>query len=486
MDAAQEKEQEINVVMVPWLAQGHINPFINLCKTLASHGAVRLSFVSTPVNISRTRARFHGDQPIELLELALPLVDGLPLGAECTSDIKPEMSHLLHAAFGRLEKPFENLLRRLSPDFVIHDLPAHWAGAVAAKLGIPSLVFDVYSPVASSYVLSQARSHGSGSGTTKTPEDLTRPPPDYPSAAISWRLFEARQVLRLFVPGHGGAKVTDFMWAAYQRSSGILIKSCFEEEEKYLQYLRDGTGKPVISAGPLMLPLPGVPVQDKPDPVSDSGGYIIRWLDKQQPCSVVFASFGSESFLTGEQIKELASALEDSGLPFLWSLRVCDGTSSLSSLLPEGFEARTRDRGLVVGGWVPQVRIVSHLSVGCYVTHGGWSSVMEAWFYSGLPLVLIPLLHDQGLNCRQVAQELMAGLEVDRASENGSFRKEDVTMAVMTVMAEENTGAKIRLKVKQLRDQIIVNTGRQQMITQSLVKHMRKVLVDRKDGISSP
>ncbi|GLJ32475.1 hypothetical protein SUGI_0653360 [Cryptomeria japonica] len=196
---------------------------------------------------------------------------------------------------------------------------------------------------------------------------------NYPLPVISWRLFEARLGLSNFIA------FANRVWACCQQSCGIVIKSCFEEEDKYLQYLTHITGKPVIIAGPLMLPEAGAPRENT------SGDYLVEWLDKQRPSSVVFVSLGRESFLSAEQTTELALALEDIGLPFLWFLRSPEGTSSALSLLPEGFEGRTRDRGLVVGGWVPQVSIVSHRSVGGYVTHGGWSSVIEAWLYSGLP-----------------------------------------------------------------------------------------------------
>ncbi|XP_059078180.1 UDP-glucosyltransferase 29-like [Cryptomeria japonica] len=125
-----------------------------------------------------------------------------------------------------------------------------------------------------------------------------------------------------------------------------------------------------------------------------SDDYLVQWLDKQRPSSVVFLSFESELFLSAEQISELALALEDIALPFLWSLRSSDGTSSTLLLLLEGFEGRTRDRGLVVGGWVPQ-----------------------------------------GVNCRQVALELNAGIEVDR-NEEGCFSREEVCKAVWMVMGK--------------------------------------------------
>ncbi|GLJ32473.1 hypothetical protein SUGI_0653330 [Cryptomeria japonica] len=404
-----------------------------------------------------TRARLQ-DEPIHLLELQLPSVDGLPPGVECTVDIKPESAHLLHSASNQLDKPFESLLRRLSPNLLVYDFIAPWAATVASQVKIPSFAFSVYSPAAFAYLLDHCKR--AGSIRDLKAEDLMPPPSGYPQPIISWRLLEARLVLSNFIA------LADRVWACCQRSCGIVIKSCFEEEDKYLQYLNHLTGKPVISIGPLMMPEASAAREDT------SGDYQVQWLDKQRPSSVLFVSFGIESFLSAEQISELALALEDIGLPFLWSLRSSDGTSSALSLLPEGFEVRTRDRGLVVGGWVPQVSIVSHRSVGSYVIQGGWSSVMESWLYSGLPLVLIPLRHDQGVNCRQIALELNAGIEVER-NEEGCFGREEVCKAVWMVMGNEEKGAGIRLRVMELRGVIALNRERQQAYMEELVSHMK-------------
>ncbi|GLJ32480.1 hypothetical protein SUGI_0653410 [Cryptomeria japonica] len=338
------------------------------------------------------------------------------------------------------------------------------AATVASHLDIPSFAFSVYSPASFAYFVGHCKA--AESSRDMKAEDLTQSPTDYPLPIISWRRFEARLVLSNFIA------FADRVWACCQQSCGIVIKSCFEEEDKYLQHLNHLTGKPVISIGPLMILEDAAPREDT------SGNYLIEWLDKQRPSSVLFVAFGSESFLSAEQIRELAVALEDIGLPFLWSLRSSDVTSSALSLLPEGFEGRTRDRGLVVGGWVPQVSIISHPSVGSYVTQGGWSSVMEAWLYSGLPLVLIPLRHDQGLNCRQIALELNAGIEVER-NEEGCFSREDVCKAVLMVMGKGEKGEQIRSRVRELRGVIALNRERQQAYMRELVNHMKEFLISR-------
>ncbi|KAI8564906.1 hypothetical protein RHMOL_Rhmol03G0219200 [Rhododendron molle] len=99
-----------------------------------------------------------------------------------------------------------------------------------------------------------------------------------------------------------------------------------------------------------------------------------------------------------EQLMEMAIGLEKSGHRFLWVVRSppADGeTKSFSAepdldvLLPNGFLDRTRGRGLVVKKWAPQVAVLSHDSVGGFVTHCGWNSILEA-LSAGVPMVAWP------------------------------------------------------------------------------------------------
>ncbi|GLJ32479.1 hypothetical protein SUGI_0653400 [Cryptomeria japonica] len=208
------EEKQLQVVMLPWLAQGHINPFINLSKALASRGEEEVWIVSTPVNISRIRSRLQ-EEPIHLLELPLPSVDGLAPGVECTADIKPESAHLLHSAFDQLDKPFESLLRRLSPNLLVYDVIAPWAATVASQVKIPSFAFSVYSPAAFAYILGHCKR--AGNSRDLKAEDLMPPPSGYPEPIISWRLLEARLMLSNFV------SFANRVWACCQRSCGIVI-----------------------------------------------------------------------------------------------------------------------------------------------------------------------------------------------------------------------------------------------------------------------
>lgn len=90
---------------------------------------------------------------------------------------------------------------------------------------------------------------------------------------------------------------------------------------------------------------------------------------------------------------------ELTGLPFLVALKPPLGTNSIAEALPEGFEERIQGRGVVYGGWVQQVQILSHPAVGCFVNHCGFGSMWES-LMSDCQIVLVPHLGDQILNSR--------------------------------------------------------------------------------------
>jgi UDP-glucoronosyl and UDP-glucosyl transferase len=124
---------------------------------------------------------------------------------------------------------------------------------------------------------------------------------------------------------------------------------------------------------------------------------VIDWLNKHPPKSVLYIALGSEAAVSAEQLHEMAFGLEKSAVPFLWALRKATGMNDAATdMLPAGFQERTRGLGHVALSWVPQMRILAHASIGCFLTHCGPSSVIESLQF-GHPLIMLPLIIDQGL-----------------------------------------------------------------------------------------
>ncbi|CAL5398351.1 unnamed protein product [Camellia sinensis] len=88
------------------------------------------------------------------------------------------------------------------------------------------------------------------------------------------------------------------------------------------------------------------------------------------------------------EVTELAFGLELSSAPFFWALRKPPGSNKSESVeLLDGFEEQTRSRGVVWKSWAPQLKILSHESVRGFLTHCGWSSVIEGLQF-GKPLAV--------------------------------------------------------------------------------------------------
>ncbi|KAK1308220.1 putative UDP-rhamnose:rhamnosyltransferase 1 [Acorus calamus] len=209
----------------------------------------------------------------------------------------------------------------------------------------------------------------------------------------------------------------------------VVVRSCDELERDYLKLLEtDMYRKPVVPLGLL----PPVVSDDRVDSTWD---YLFEWLERQKSWSVVYAAFGSEAKLSVEQVRRIAVGLESSELPFIWAFRRPQSVPEGVHVLPEGFADRVGSRGIVCQGWAPQVNVLAHESVGGFLAHVGWNSIVEGLQY-GRVLALLPLMFDQGLNARLISAR-RAGVEMPRNEEDGSFMAEDIAATLRLVMVEE-------------------------------------------------
>jgi len=224
-----------------------------------------------------------------------------------------------------------------------------------------------------------------------------------------------------------------------------LCKTFREIEGKYIDYLSAITNKKIIPVGPLVRD----PIKEEDD--DDQHKHIIEWLDKKEANSVVFVSFGSEYFLSNEEMEEIANGLELSKVNFIWVVRFPVGEKIvLKEALPEDFVERVGERGMVVEGWAPQVKILGHRSTTGFVSHCGWSSILEGMKF-GVPIIAMPMHLDQPINARLVV-EVGVGVEVVR-DKNGKLAREKVAAVIKEVVVEKS-GEVIRAKARDLSEKI--------------------------------
>jgi UDP:flavonoid glycosyltransferase YjiC (YdhE family) len=128
--------------------------------------------------------------------------------------------------------------------------------------------------------------------------------------------------------------------------------------------------------------------------------------------------------------------------------------------------------GVVRVGWVPQVRVLAHGAVGAFLTHAGWSSLMESFLF-GHPLVMLPLFAHQSLTASAMADRAV-GLEVPRDEEDGSFGRDDVASTVRRVMAEDGEWKAFACNAKELQE-ILWDRAKQEKYVDELVEHLLRL-----------
>ncbi|XP_057774281.1 chalcone 4'-O-glucosyltransferase [Salvia miltiorrhiza] len=241
-----------------------------------------------------------------------------------------------------------------------------------------------------------------------------------------------------------------------QKSAGIIINTFYALEPRALEALTNNLCTPNSRIPPVytMGPFIDVDSAKKNDAVE-----CMRWLDSQPSKSVVFLCFGRRGVFSAEQLREMAAGLENSGCRFLWAVRNPGAEEAdLEALLPEGFLERTRERGVVLKSWAPQTEVLSHDSVGVFVTHCGQSSLLEAvWF--GVPMISWPLYAEQKMNRIFMVEEMKVALPVE-AAEDGFVTAAELEKRLRELM-ESRRGKEIKRHVAELKVAAAAATARE-------------------------
>ncbi|KAK6127387.1 hypothetical protein DH2020_038869 [Rehmannia glutinosa] len=215
-----------------------------------------------------------------------------------------------------------------------------------------------------------------------------------------------------------------YIGAATHRGSrkffcGDIYNSSRIIEDVYLNLLSTGSEKK-WAVGPFN------PVVINPDDQSGLSRHkCLDWLDKQGLNSVIYISFGTTSSFSDEQIKEIAIGLEKSNQKFIWVLREADKGDIFTGEirkpeLPDGFEERVKERGLIRSAWAS----------------------MATW----------PMHSDQPTNAVLVTKVLRIGVEVrDWACREGVVPSGVVENSVKKLMAS-GEGDEMRKRAKELGD----------------------------------
>ncbi|TYG49988.1 hypothetical protein ES288_D10G139300v1 [Gossypium darwinii] len=415
----EKKHEETDVLVFPFPIQGHINPMLQFSKRLASKG-LRVTLISTSKTMqpSASSINFHSidfhegdaaanvDEYLELYESVVPK---------------------------RLAQFIEEyqICSQHGAKVLVYDSGMPWALDVAKQFGLQGASFFTQC-----WAVNAIFNHLK-EGSLRVPlEDENKGNvvvslPSMPELGMS--------DLPSFVSDKSGSypclsKLVRSQFSNFQEADWVFCNTYDKLEHEIIKWMRSKW--PIKTVGPT---IPSMYLDKRLEDDNDYGLHLFKpdtdlclnWLNSKEASSVVYVSFGSIADLTEEQMVELAMGLKLTNKNFLWVVRETE-----QNKLPSNFMEETAEKGLVVS-WSPQLDVLAHRAVGCFMTHCGWNSTLEA-LSLGVPMIAMPQWTDQPTNAKFVADVWEVGIRVKK-DEKGIMRKEEIERCVREIMEGEKS-----------------------------------------------
>ncbi|PRQ55677.1 putative 7-deoxyloganetin glucosyltransferase [Rosa chinensis] len=460
MGSTQLGAKELHAVCLPFPAQGHVNPMMQLAKLLYSRG-FQITFVNTEFNHRRLIRSRGSDSVKGLPDFQFATIpDGLPPSdKDATQDVPTLCDSIRKTCLG----PFKELVtKRNSSSEVPHitcivsDGIMGFGREVAKEMGIPGVQLWTSSACGFMGYLQYGELVKRGIVPFKDEsfmQDGTLDEPiDWIPGMRNMRLKDIPSFIRV-------TNVNDIMFdylrseAQHCLKSSAIIFNTFDELEHEVLEEISAMFPNIYTIGPLALLGRHGPESNLVKSLSSGlwkeDAKCIEWLDKQKPDSVVYVNYGSIAMMTDQHLKEFAWGLANSKHHFLWIVRP-DVVKGDSVVLPEEFFEEIKDRGYVTS-WCPQEQVLAHPSVGVFLTHCGWNSTIET-ISEGVPVLCWPFRSEQLTNCRFLCTDWGIGMEV-----NNDVKCNDIE-ALVKEMLEGEKGMKMRRKAEEWKKKAIAAT----------------------------
>ncbi|XP_061362027.1 anthocyanidin 3-O-glucosyltransferase 5-like [Gastrolobium bilobum] len=456
-----------HVVVLPCPGMGHVIPMLELAKRLVLHHACHVTFLHITTEASATQFRLlHCPN----LPKGLQVVDLPPADLSAViSDDTPVLSHLCINVRESLRCLKSTLMELEKPQFLITGVFCSQAFDICKELSIPAYILYTTSATFLAFSLLFRKLDGDVSGKFL----------DLPGCA-------PLRTEDLPLPTDGDEKWFSYHLCRFPMASGIFINTYEDLEPVQIRAIRENPFYQQIPTPPVY---PIGPLVKQTEPVTKTGEECLAWLDKQPSGSVLFVALGSGGNLCVEQLTELAWGLELSQQRFLWVVRTPANTSGMNtyfkigadmndpkSYLPEDFTERTRDLGMVVPSWAPQVLVLRHHSTGAFLSHCGWNSVLESVSH-GVPMITWPLYGDQRVTATLLAEDMGVGIKPTVEAGRRVIGRKEIERVVRAVMeGEEGKAMRDRAKVLKETASKALDSGGSSFQTLAGVVNHRKTM----------
>ncbi|KAG9446936.1 hypothetical protein H6P81_013064 [Aristolochia fimbriata] len=436
-----------HVLVLPFPVQGHINPMLQFAKRLASQALIKVTLVTTVFLSNHMHVDLRDLPPSLDLDA---ISDGYDQGGFSEASGPKAYHHRFETVGSRtlarlIERQQQGDEKRIPFTCIVYDTSLHWALDVAKALGLHGVAFSTQSCAAFAvyyYVYLRRLMLPDLPGSSSNIYVPGLPPlalHDLPSLVFEVGSYQPILAMKLK------------QFSNLHKADCILFNTIEDLEAEVLNRLR-GVWR-IKAIGPT------IPTRYLNECATGDRDYglhyykpstglnYMEWLEGKPPGSVVYVSFGSIATVGAEQMEELAWGLRDSGKHFLWVVR-----ASEEAKLPKEF-AEGRDqchKGLVVT-WCCQMEVLAHQAVGCFVTHCGWNSVMEA-LAMGVPILGLPLWTDQPINAKYAEDVWEVGLRA-RPDKDGVVRREEIEFCIKEVIHGKR-GKDMKNKASKMRQLI--------------------------------
>ncbi|XP_030445202.1 UDP-glycosyltransferase 708G1-like [Syzygium oleosum] len=440
--------QPPHIAVLPSAGMGHLMPFLRLAAMLAKQESIVTVITARPtVSIAESDhiSSFLRPNPkINHLELQLT-----PSSRQADSGpVDPffVQMHLINQSIHLLPP----LLSSSSPPFsaiIVDFLLVAKVAPIAKTLDLPIYILSTSSVTFLSLMayLPMLASNPVEFNTTSTEIKIPGLPP-MAMSSIPPVFHDSSHLLTSIITTNS---------PALSEAKGILMNTFEWFEASTLAALNKDR---VIKSLPPILPIG--PLEPYHFPRDDDGDQYRSWLENQPAESVVYISFGSRTAMSRDQIRELEKGLEKTEWRFFWVLKTSkvdkDDQEDAEHVLNESFLEKTKNKGLVIKGWVDQQEILRHPAIGGFLSHCGWNSVMEAAL-RGVPMLAWPQHGDQRLNT-QVVEDAGLGLWERNWDwgPNGIVKGEEIEQKIVELMTDE----KLRERAKKAREEARKAVGR--------------------------